>query len=229
MLSTRDSAWHWVAAFGLALAAAAPAGATARTARYTWAPATGPVAGYLLYVSLDGDPEAIYGYVYQPSAEIQVESGASLVVSVAAFDAAGRQGPRSDATPPLRLCPGDFDGDELIEATDVNRAQGCLLQAAVGTCAGADMNDDGFVASWDYLALDLGADACADFGPPGACGGDMDGDGWFTGQDFVDARICIGMYAEGNCALADFDGNGFVSHSDVAFTGRAIGTRACSN
>ena len=65
----------------------------------------------------------------EPSAVIEVETGAEVVVSVEAFDAYGRRGPRSDPSPALRFCPGDFDGDELIEATDLTLAQSCILQA----------------------------------------------------------------------------------------------------
>ena len=72
----------------------------------------------------------------QPSAVIELDSGAQVVVRVAAFDGAGRVGPRSDASSPLRLCPGDFDGDEVIETTDVDSAKSCLFKPAKDYCAG---------------------------------------------------------------------------------------------
>ena len=118
-----------------------------------------------MYLSVDGGPEASYGYVSNPSALIWIESGAELVVRVAAFDTVGREGPRSDASPPLRLCPGDFDGDEIIENEDRNRALGCLQQPATGACAAAEFVVDGHITNSDILALEVGSYACGE--PPG--------------------------------------------------------------
>src|SRR5262245_12792354 len=115
MLSTRKSVLLLTLS-GLGLVfAAIPAGATVRTAPYSWTPASGPVAGYLVYLSVDGGPEENYGAVGLPSAVIELDSGAQVVVRVAAYDSAGRIGPFSDASPRLRLCPGDFDGNQTIE------------------------------------------------------------------------------------------------------------------
>jgi hypothetical protein len=218
MLLTRDSVLLWptlfafaLFAFGLAFAAI-PAGATVRTAPYSWVPASGPVAGYYLYLSVDGRPEENYGAVVgQNNTVIELDSGARVVVRVVAFDGAGRIGPPSDASSPLRLCPGDFDGDEVIEFTDVNQARSCLLQPAVGQCAAADMDDDGAVLFRDISAMEVGSDAC----PPIECAGDMNGDGLVTLVDWGAMKTCIGLTAQGSCANADFDGNGFVSVIDV--------------
>ena len=79
-----------LSALGLAFAST-PAGAAVRTAPYTWTPASGPVAGYYLYLSIDGEPEQNYGAVSQPSAVIELDSGAEVVVRVAAFNAAGQR------------------------------------------------------------------------------------------------------------------------------------------
>jgi hypothetical protein len=222
MLLSQNAVSSWMSALALASVLAAPAAATVRTATFTWAPATGPVAGYQLYTTVDGGVESAYSYVSQPRAVISMNSAASVTVVVAAFDAAGRLGPRSNASPPLRLCPGDFDGDELIETSDVNSARSCVLKAATGACAGADMNNDGSVAVGDFLALEVGADACPNAGPD-TCGGDMDGDGWISDADVQAMRVCIGLRALGNCVAADFDGNGFVSVSDVGDANRAVG------
>ena len=219
MLLTRDSVLLWptlfafaLFAFGLAFAAI-PAGAVMRTAPYSWAPASGPVAGYYLYLSVDGGPEENYGAVVgQNNAVIELDSGARVVVRVVAFDGAGRIGPPSDASSPLRLCPGDFDGDELIETTDVTQARSCALKPAVGQCAAADMDDDGLVGFPDIGAMQVGSDACP---PLAGCAGDMNGDGLVTLTDWGAMKICIGLTAQGNCANADFDGNGFVSVIDV--------------
>ena len=218
MVATRNFVCFWPTArglglsLGLALAAAAPAGATVRTAPYSWAQASGPVAGYYLYLSVDGRPEENYGAVSQPSAVIELDSCAQVVVRVAAFDFAGRVGPRSNASPPLRLCPGDFDGDEVIETSDLNSAKSCLFKPATGHCAGGDMDDDGSVGMTDFLAMEVGSDACP---PVVGCVGDMNGDGMVTLVDWGAMRVCIGLTAQGSCANADFDGNGFVSVIDV--------------
>jgi hypothetical protein len=218
MLSTRTSVllWSTLSAFGLAFAAI-PAGATVRTAPYSWTPASGPVAGYLLYLSVDGGPEVNYGSVGLPSAVIELDSGAEVVVRVAAYDGAGRIGPRSDASSPLRLCPGDFDGNETIETTDVDEARSCVYKPAIGHCAGADMDGNGAIALQDLFAMQVGSDACP---PVVSCPGDMNGDGLVTLTDFGAMKACIGLMAQGNCADADFDGNGFVSTIDVVATYR---------
>jgi len=225
---SRNSVGLWVIAFGLALAGALPAGATVRTATYRWAPATGPVAGYLLYASVNGSADEPYLYVRQPNAVIQVDSGDLVVVSVAAYDALGRLGPRSDDSPSLRLCPGDFDGDEVIESTDVNRVRGCINHAATSACAGADMNDDGYVSVSDYVALEVGADACPALPPQAGCAGDMNGDGVISLSDVFAVKSCLGLNPQGDCTFADFDGSGFVSNTDVVLASRAVGTVACS-
>jgi hypothetical protein len=138
---------------------------------------------------------------------IEVASGASLIVRVAAIDATVRPGPRSDPSQPLRLCPGDFAGDEVIDLGDIRRSYDCLLQAATGACAGADMDDDGVVAFDDYRKLVFGADACLNLNPaPDTCAGDMDGDGWISSMDVERIKICIGFQPLGDCIPADFDG-----------------------
>jgi hypothetical protein len=199
---------------GLALAAT-PAGATVRTAPYTWTPASGPVAGYYLYLSVDGGPEENHGAVSQPNAVIQLESGAEVILRVAAFDSAGRVGPHSNASPPLRLCPGDFDGDQEIETSDQNKARTCLFKPAQNSCAGGDMDEDGYVGPGDLAAMVLGSDACA---PLAGCEGDMNGDGWINSQDLFEMKGCIGLGAQGKCVDVDFDGNGFISTADVVAT-----------
>jgi hypothetical protein len=224
MRLTRKSVllWPTLCAFGLAFAAI-PAGATVRTAPYSWTPASGPVAGYYLYLSVDGGPEENYGSVSQPSAVIQLDSGAQVIVRVAAYDGAGRVGPRSDASSPLRLCPGDFEGNEVIDTSDVNTAKTCLFKPAQNKCAGGDMDDNGTVSYIDIAAMVVGADACA---PISGCAGDMNGDGWVNALDLYALKGCIGLGAQGSCADADFDGNGFVSTADVVATYKT-GLGAC--
>ena len=228
MFPTRNAVllWSSLVAIGLALGAA-PTGASARTAPFEWAAASGPVAGYSVYLSVDGGPDEHHGYVSQPSVMVEVESGAEVVISVEAFDAYGRRGPRSDPSPPLRLCPGDFDGDELIESADLSFARSCVLQEAAGACAGADIDENGSVTIHEVLGLEEGTDACRLAGLD-SCAGDVDGDGSITVRDFSATKLCIGLYALGSCSDADYDGNGFISASDAILTGRQMGT-TCSN
>jgi len=228
---SRDSVVLWVTTFGLALAGAVPAGATVRTATYSWTPATGPVAGYLLFTSVDGGVEELYSYVSQPNAVIEVDSAASVILRVAAFDASGRSGPRSDSSSPLRLCPGDFDGDEIIDATDVTSARTCVFHAATDACSGGDMNNDGYVTVADFVEIQVGANACpepAEPAPPARCMGDMDGDGAITWSDIFAVKSCIGLLPQGNCTYADRDGSGFITNNDVVLTSQAFGTQACA-
>jgi len=227
IILSRDSVLRWLTALGLALVGAAPAGATVRTAAYTWTPATGPVAGYALFTSVDGGDALLYTYVSQTSAVIEVDSSASLIVSVAAFDSTGTLGPRSDASAPLRLCPGDFDGDQILGGGDLNRVLSCIGRPAEGGCVGRDLNDDGRVAAGDYLNFEFGADACPPLPPPAGCPGDVNGDGWIRGVDVLLAQNCRGLMPLGNCTYADFDRNGYVSLRDVTLTSLAVGT-ACS-
>jgi hypothetical protein len=234
MLSTRTFVWRFrnsvlpcLGVFALGLAAAAPAGAVVRTAQFSWTPATGPVAGYRIYLSIDREPEEVYGAVNGPSATILVESGAELVVRVAAFDFTGREGPASAPSPPLRLCPGDFDADEIIGQEDVSQALGCFQKPATGTCAGAEMVDDGYITNADISALELGADACAGF-PSLGCPGDLDRNGIISALDLSLLRNCIGLAAQGSCIDGDLDGNGYVTASDWVQTGRSLGM-ACTN
>jgi hypothetical protein len=214
-----------LAALALALAAG-PAAAGPRSASFQWAPASGPVAGYAVYISVDGSAPAVYAYVGAPSAVIQVTSGAALSVSTAAFDSQGRMGPRSAASAPIRLCPGDFDGDQLIGLFDISQTQACLNQVATGSCAAGDMTGDGLVNFYDFRAMQNGALACPSFGPA-PCLGDFDGDGLFSPSDYFRVRACLGLNASGGCELADFDGNGFIGNMDVLLAYRSVGSDTC--
>jgi hypothetical protein len=216
-----------LAALALALAAAGPAAAGPRSAQFQWAAASGPVAGYAVYVSIDGGAPAVYAYVGAPSAVIQVTSGASLSVSTAAYDAQGRMGPRSAASAPIRLCPGDFDGDQMIGLFDVGQSQACLNQVATGSCSAGDLTGDGLVNFYDFRAMQVGTPACADDdGMP--CPGDFDGDGTYTSTEYFRVRACLGLNASGGCELADFDGNGFIGNMDVLLASRSVGADTCN-
>jgi hypothetical protein len=215
------------AARPLALLAFTAASATAavRTARFDWIPATGPVAGYAVFTSLGGASEQLYGWVDGPSAVIEIESSVALSVRVAAFDATGALGPRSDTSGTLHLCPGDFDGDEVIGILDLFRLQNCFQQPAQGACAGGDVDLDGTVGLGDYGRMSLGAAACA---PMSGCAGDFDRDGIIGLVDIGALRSCLGLLAQGRCAPADMNGDGFVGNGDLQVASAAFGQAACT-
>jgi len=74
------------------------------TARLGWTAASGPVAGYSVFVSRNGSlPTAPEQQVANPSATVSAEFGDSLVVWVEAFDAAGNLGPASQNSDTLRF------------------------------------------------------------------------------------------------------------------------------
>src|SRR5262245_32162400 len=211
-------------ALALALVAAEPAVALTRVAAFEWAPASGPVAGYAVYATTGGSVDKLVGSVPGPSAEIAVESNEFVTISVAAYDSAGRMGPRSSVSAAVRLCPGDFDGDEVIGGSDWSDAQSCFGLAATGFCAGGDLDGNGMVGGTDITNLKIGSSACADT----TCLGDWDGDQQVGMTDIVQARSCVGYPAQGSCALADLDGNGIVSIFDINALTSALGANACT-
>lgn len=225
---SRNSILVWSTALGLVLTCAVPASAALRVAGFAWAPAAGPVHGYFVYTSIDSGAEEFYADVSQPNALIEVDSGASLTVRVAAYDVTGSTGTVSDTSAPLRLCPGDFNGDEIIGLSDLGRLESCYGQQAAGACAAGDVDDDGYVALGDIARLQIGADACSYLPLPAGCPGDTNGDGLITTADLNVVRQCVGFPAQGGCTQADFDGSGFISTIDLNLTKLAFGTSTCS-
>lgn len=88
---------------------------------FTWSDASGPVAGYAVYVTRNTEPEALYDRVADNRVTIGGVPGDTVVVRVAAEDGLGNQGPLSPASEPLSFAlpepppPAhvvhDFDGD----------------------------------------------------------------------------------------------------------------------
>jgi len=126
-------AWTSVLAWALAVfatLAAAPAVARVEIegrsdVRFRWAPASGPVAGYMVRLQREGQPETHYAIVPEPEVEVRASFGDEFRIRVAAFDELGNEGPWSvmsssvavvlPALPPARPDPsaGDDDGDGL--------------------------------------------------------------------------------------------------------------------
>jgi len=205
-----------------------PAFAFPRVASFEWSPATGPVAGYAVYASIGGGVEELVAAVAVPSADLLVASGAYVSVRVAAYDGAGLLGPFSDPAPLVRLCPGDFDGNEMIGISDLLDARSCFGQPGVGFCAGADLDSNGGVGISDFQLMGLGSNACALAETPTVCLGDLDGNHSIDSADYVQARACYGLPAQANCAAADFDGNGVISLPDLSSVRLAFGSNACA-
>ncbi len=208
----------------LVLGGARPAFALTRQAAFEWTPATGPVAGYAVYASVNGAAEALVAYVTAPAVTLNIESSASLSVRVAAYDSAGRLGPASATSDPLRLCPGDFDGNGTVEITDWFVARSCFGQVAQGYCAGAEINLDNLVGAADINSLKVGADAC----PTVLCPGDFNGDQVIGPGDLAATQNCLGQPAAGTCASGDANGDGTVSLTDLKYFNLVYGSDACS-
>lgn len=69
----------------------------AQSATFEWAPASGPVAGYFVYIVLNDAEERVYSLVSGRTSEtIAGEPGDTFLVRVAAFDASGQAGPPSE-------------------------------------------------------------------------------------------------------------------------------------
>jgi hypothetical protein len=214
----------------LVLGGASPAFALTRLASFEWAPAAGPVAGYHIYARIGGSFEMYVTSVAVPKVVLPVKSSTYVSVRVAAYDSAGNVGPASEVSYPIRLCPGDFNGDEIRGLYDSKKMQSCYGKAAVGLCAGADLNDDGVVGMFDLRSWPLEADACAqaDASAPSPCPGDFNGDHYIGIVDVTRANSCILEPAVGVCAAGDFDGDGIVSTFEADSVRQAIGSVVCA-
>jgi len=202
-----------------------PASANVRLAVFAWTPAPGPVAGYAVYASIGNSIEELVASVAEPTAALEVESDAFVTVRVAAYDASGNLGPRSEPSEPVRLCPGDFDGDEVLGMKDWADAQSCMGTAATGFCAGADLDQSGgMIGIADLSQAQIGSPTCA----ATACAGDFDADQFVGVSDYGQALKCFGQPAQGACLAGDMDGNGFVGLYDLNYLGSVIGSEACS-
>lgn len=91
------------------------------SAQVSWVPASGPVEAYGVFISRNGegfsaDPDQ---FVSAPLATVAGEFGEVLLIRVAAFDAAGNQGPISPTSEPIEFVAPDEPepGDDAIPDT----------------------------------------------------------------------------------------------------------------
>lgn len=75
----------------------------AKDVTLTWAPASGPVAGYYVIVFRNDSPGTVEKLSAEPAATLRVQYGDEISVSVAAFDAMGVAGPLSARSDTLRF------------------------------------------------------------------------------------------------------------------------------
>ena len=77
----------------------------ATKARFSWQPASGPVAAYLVYVSRNGAafPQWPEQYSLEPRTEVAGSVGQTIIVAVSALSANGMAGPLSEPSHPVRF------------------------------------------------------------------------------------------------------------------------------
>jgi hypothetical protein len=217
-----------VLALVFVLGGSSPAFALTRLAGFHWAPAAGPVAGYNVYARIGGSFEMLVASVAVPEVILAVKSSTYVSVRVAAYDSAGNVGPASENSYPIRLCPGDFNGNEIRGFSDWNKMQTCLGEAAVDLCAGADLTGDGVLGLSDVNSWTLSAYACAEADASAPCPGDFNDDHYIGNGDAATAQKCVGMSAVAACAAGDFDGDGVVSLFEADFVAQGVGSAACA-
>jgi len=217
--------WICACVLTLALGGATPAFANTRIAVFSWTAATGPVAGYAVYATTKGAANQLVATVTGTRVVVGVEANERITLRIAAYDSSGNLGPLSDASAPLRLCPGDFDGDEVVGTQDWLDARNCIGKWGIGICAGADLDLDAIVSVSDFKALKVGAEACP---PSQTCPGDFDDDGQIGASDVLRAQQCFGQPAQGDCIAGDMDGNGVISSYDINYQSGLWGQAACA-
>jgi len=77
----------------------------AASARFTWEPASGPVAAYLVYVSRNGEPFPQFPeqFSYEPRADVAGAAGDTVVIGVAALGPGATVGPLSQLSYPVHF------------------------------------------------------------------------------------------------------------------------------
>jgi hypothetical protein len=218
-------------ALALVLTLAGPARATLRYATFSWTPASGPVEGYAVYLSVAGGEHELFGWVPGPSAAVLFPSSVDVTLRVAAYEFGGHLGPLSDASEPKHLCPGDFNGDDIIGISDAGALAACFGGSAWYFCSGGDLNLDGLVGIVDFGMLRLGQSACPPLPQseaPAVCAGDFNGDGVIGITDYHALNRCLGQLPVEACAAGDLDGNGTIDENDLDLAAASFGSEVCA-
>ena len=138
---------------------------------FTWDPASGDVAHYNVYISVDEEPFELLEASDACTCQAHVEDGRTYRVQVEAEDTLGRVGPMSDPSDPVTVflngSPEDTDGDGMPDGWEVLHG----LNPFDPSDAHQDPDGDGLTNLEEYL---YGTDP---FNP------DTDGDGVNDGDE----------------------------------------------
>jgi hypothetical protein len=166
-----------------------------------WSKASGPVAGYAVYVQRDGGAYKHEYDVSQPQVTVAGSPGSTASVIVVAFDAVHAQGPTSPSSRPFTFPP-------VATSTTAASEAGAVSVAA----AGANPVDSGSASTTDAVATTAAVTAPSEE-PTSALPGTLV---WASGDAFrlTDAALqttrLFAPPAEGAqlAAVADFDADG---------------------
>lgn len=118
----------------------------------TWDPASGSVAHYNVYVSVDQAPYSLYGTAPTNTVNLPVEDGARYLVQVEAEDPNGLTGPLSDPSEEivafLQGSAEDTDGDGMSDSWEISHGFNPYCPAD----GSLDGDGDGLDNAGEYLA-----------------------------------------------------------------------------
>ncbi len=168
---------RWIVLGGLLVASfAGPARAIdvdGTAVRLQWGAASGPVAGYALYLSRDGGTFQEVQRVSSTSAQVSGTIGETVRVRVAAHDAQGRTGPQSPSSDAIRFIDGTNPPPPIGPPFDANgdgRADTFFFHAGSGELRVMLLQPDG-----TRVPLTIGVQENPDLRPVGYADVDADG------------------------------------------------------
>ncbi|MBX3396155.1 MAG: proprotein convertase P-domain-containing protein [Phycisphaerae bacterium] len=114
-------------------------------------------------------------------------------------------------------CPGDTNGDGVLDGRDVDSFSDCLIAGGAG-CPCGDMNNDSAVNLADVpgfvQTLLAGSGSCGSVPVCSTCLGDSSGDGVIDGRDCAAFVNCL-LNSPGGCPCSDINGNSSVDLGDI--------------